>query len=402
MLARRLAQTGLVAREADGRACSPPRAGTAPGQPRRRPLALGRLRRRCRARRGRRAQRLASRNRLVELERRGRVPATMSRHAARRRRGQADSAAAAEAERAARGARHGARRTRRGPATSCRGRTRSCPPRSQEGRARRGAVRACRPPRRGRGRAPGGRERRSRAATARQTIAADLAAARAAGRASDRAAAVEARAAAEGIAREAEIRSHRLAAIATERQGVAPSAPRAPSADRRRCRTAPRVPRRSRQALADEPDTHRIAAPGAVERDRRCRGARARPRPMPLPAAKPRLAEAGRAARAASTRSPRRATSAAVPRSAVAAAKQAAELTRQIEDALRVRAGRAGRSRAAQGRARRFPTSAEIEARLDRYREERERLGGVNLRAEEEATELAASARRPGRASATT
>jgi chromosome segregation protein len=216
-------------------------------------------------------------------------------------------------------------------------------------------------------------------------IAADLAAQRARVE-EDRAIAIEARAAAEGIAREADIRSHRLAAIAVERQGwhertagaesqIATLTTRRRDAEAEQARLAPEPLRieTQRRALLSEIATAEAAR--AAASDALARGEAA-------------VAEASRTARTAlDALTEARVERGRAEERAASARSRLAELTRHIEEVMQCPPGELLETAQLKEGAP-LPDLADLEARLERYREERERLGAVNLRAEAEATEL--------------
>lgn len=198
----------------------------------------------------------------------------------------------------------------------------------------------------------------------------------------------EVRAQAAAGARESEMRSRRLAAIAREREAVRLRAQeaerRAADLDQRRLEIED-----ERVALIDAPDEH-------AERRRALQAEIAAADEARLDAAEARaagdvaLAEADRVARAAlaSLSTAREARARAEERLA-AARDRRAEIEGRIADALdclpREAAAIAEIDAAAPP-----PDVAVIEGRLDRLKAERERLGGVNLRAEAEAEEVEA------------
>ncbi len=201
-----------------------------------------------------------------------------------------------------------------------------------------------------------------------------------------RAVAIEARAAAEGVAREAKIRSQRLDAIGIERKDwnqrtagaesqIATLTTRRQDAEAEQAKLAPEPQRieTQRRALLSEIATAETARARAD--DAMATGENA-------------LNAAGRAARAALDALTEARVERGRSEERVAAAKlRLAELTRHIEDAMQC--APTDLPEAAQLKeGAPLPDLADLEARLERYREERERLGAVNLRADAEATEL--------------
>jgi chromosome segregation protein len=200
-----------------------------------------------------------------------------------------------------------------------------------------------------------------------------------------RAEAAEARAAAEGLAREAEIRSGRLAAIAVERQGWHQ---RTAGAEAQLAtlgaRQADALAEQAR--LGDEPariEARRTALLSEISDAEATRAAA----DDALASAEAALAEADRAARAAQNAlAEAREAKVRAEERAAAAKDRLTELVRHIEDSLDCTPAE-------------LPAIAEIkpdqptadvgdvEVRLERYRQERERLGAVNLRADGEASE---------------
>ncbi len=201
----------------------------------------------------------------------------------------------------------------------------------------------------------------------------------------ERAAAAEARAAVDGLAREAEIRSGRLAAIAVERQSwreraanaegqVATLGERREAAETEKQRLADEPARieEKRRALLSEvatAETNRATANDA------------------LVASEAALAEADKAARIAldALAEARERRGRAEERMA-AGKERLAELAQRIEEALDC--APEALIEIAEIKPDASPALDDVEARLDRYRQERERLGAVNLRAEAEAAEL--------------
>ena len=203
----------------------------------------------------------------------------------------------------------------------------------------------------------------------------------------DRAALAEARAAFEGLAREAELRSGRLAAIAVERQawherGANAERQIAILATRRREADAERT------ALAEEPariEAQRVALLDEIAKAEAARSAAA----DRLAVGETLLAEADKAARAAlDALAEARELRGRAEERVVAAGERLAEIATRISEALDCAPEEAA-AMAELKEGAPLPQLAETEARLERYRQERERLGAVNLRAEAEASEVA-------------
>ena len=211
------------------------------------------------------------------------------------------------------------------------------------------------------------------------------------GRASseDRAALAEARAAVESMAREAELRSGRLAAIAVERQNWHERATNAES----QIATLTRAGRRGRRPRRSGSPTSRRRSRRSARRSSPRSPSPRRPAPRPptsSPSARRRSPPPTRRRARRSTRCRRRASSAAAPRSAWSPRRsgspKSAERIREALDCAPEEAAAVAELKPDAP----LPDLDEIEARLERYRQERERLGAVNLRAEEEAREIGA------------
>jgi chromosome segregation protein len=241
-------------------------------------------------------------------------------------------------------------------------------------------------------------ESRDEAARARDSAAGALAAApdiAELGRAVDRVAAevsrdraklADARAAHQGLAREAEMRTRRLAAISTERDGWVA---RAANADRQLASLSQRQAEAQveQQTLADMPDDidrRRHALLSELAKAEEARRAAA----DTLQVAENRQAELDRAATAAiqSLSSAREARARAEER-LTAAEERRKEAEHRIRELLDVEPHLAFRHTGRDATVP-LPDPAEIERQLDRLRVERERLGAVNLRAEAEQQEL--------------
>jgi chromosome segregation protein len=202
----------------------------------------------------------------------------------------------------------------------------------------------------------------------------------------DRAALAEARAAVEGLSREAELRTRRLAAIAVERKNwherganaeaqIATLSARRAEAETEKVQLAeePAKIEAKRQALLSEiADAEKVRSDAA---DRLAEGETI-------------LAAADKAAREALDRlAESREYRGRAEERVVAAKERRDEIAARIADALDCEpeavAELAGLKPGAP-----LPDLDDTEARLERYKQERERLGAVNLRAEEEANEI--------------
>jgi chromosome segregation protein len=203
-----------------------------------------------------------------------------------------------------------------------------------------------------------------------------------------RAQAAQLRADAQALAREAELSQRRLATIATDREAwsgrstgaqsqIATLEARAAEAGNERAglENAPALFEEKRRALIDEIERAQSARREAADR---------------LAAAENAQAEADRDARAAIE-----ATAAAREEAARAeerhegAKRRLADLTHEIRDMLEVEPEAVAQLAELKPGAE-LPEISEVEARLERIRRERERLGAVNLRAEEELREVEA------------
>jgi chromosome segregation protein len=202
----------------------------------------------------------------------------------------------------------------------------------------------------------------------------------------DRDALAEVRVEAQTIAREAEAADRRLQAIAAERQAwgerkdsaaaqIATIAQRAEEArsERTELANAPEKFASQRQALIGEIETATTGRRGAADR---------------LAQAETDLAEADKAARAAlEAVGEARAEAARAEERCDGAKRRVADLEHEIRDTLDVEpAGAAELAEIKAGAA--LPQIAEVEMKLDRIRRERERLGSVNLLAEQELREV--------------
>jgi chromosome segregation protein len=204
--------------------------------------------------------------------------------------------------------------------------------------------------------------------------------------AQDRAALAEARAGHEGLRREAEIRTRRLAAIAGERQSWSA---RAENADRQIAALGERRTEAAgeRDALAEAPDeldVRRRALMSQLSQAETLRKAAA----DRLQEAETRQAAADKAATAAiQSLATAREERARAEERLTAADDRRHEVETRIQEALNTPPHLVIRMAGLDPDAP-PPDMADIERQLDRLRIERERLGAVNLRAEEEQKEL--------------
>jgi chromosome segregation protein len=201
----------------------------------------------------------------------------------------------------------------------------------------------------------------------------------------DRAGQAEARAAAETIAREADLRSGRLAGIAVERKtwhdrvtsgeahiATLTARQAASAAERERLSAEPARIADRRSAMLSEIGVAEAARSEAADR---------------LAEGEAALATADKAAREALDRlSESREKRGRAEERAVAARERLADAEMRIRDTLDCPPEQA--AAVAEIKPDSVPDLEEIELRLERYRQERERLGGVNLRADEEAREI--------------
>ncbi|MEJ1157817.1 chromosome segregation SMC family protein [Prosthecomicrobium sp. N25] len=208
----------------------------------------------------------------------------------------------------------------------------------------------------------------------------------------DRATLAEFRAAAQGLAREAEIRRRRLDAIARERSGwtsrAANAAAQVAVLERRR-----EEAEAEKEALADRPEAiaeHRQALAREIGKAEAALAEAAEA----LSAAEAVAAEADRQARQAleGLSQAREARGRAEERAAAARAR-AAEIERHAAETFEARPQELLDLAGLDPRAP-LPDLEGLERRSERLRQERERLGGVNLRAEDEARDV--EARRDG------
>ena len=206
--------------------------------------------------------------------------------------------------------------------------------------------------------------------------------------AKDRGALAEVRVEAQAIARDAELASRRLQAIAAERMAwgerkdnataqIATIGQRAEEArtERTELETAPQRFAEQRQALIGEVESAAAERRAAADK---------------LAQAETDLAEADKAARVAlEAVGEARAEAARAEERYGAATRRVADIEHEIRDQLDVEpAAMAELAEIKDGSE--LPQIADVEARLDRIKRERERLGAVNLRAEEELREVEA------------
>ncbi|HXW42941.1 MAG TPA: chromosome segregation protein SMC [Xanthobacteraceae bacterium] len=202
----------------------------------------------------------------------------------------------------------------------------------------------------------------------------------------ERSTAAELRGQAQGIAREVELANHRLQAIAAERQAwnerksnaaeqIATLGQRTDeaAAERAELTKAPEKFASQRQALIGEIESATAARREAADR---------------LAAAETALAEADKAARRAlEAVGEARAEAARGEERHDAALRRLADIEHEIRDALTVEPAAAAEVAELKPGAE-LPTIAEVEAKIERIRAERERLGSVNLLAEQELREV--------------
>jgi chromosome segregation protein len=198
----------------------------------------------------------------------------------------------------------------------------------------------------------------------------------------------EFRAQAQALAREAELAARRLAAIASEREGWSSRHAGAASqietletrteearAERTSLADAPRIFAEKRQALIGEIDAAEAARRAAADA---------------LAEAENKLAEADRDARAAlEAMAGAREEAARAEERHEGAKRRLADLAHEISEMLEVAPAEVA-NLAGIDPGKPLPEAADVEATLERLRRERERLGAVNLRAEEELREVEA------------
>jgi chromosome segregation protein len=202
----------------------------------------------------------------------------------------------------------------------------------------------------------------------------------------ERGASAEVRVEAQALTREAELANHRLQAIGGERQAwnerndsaaaqIATIGQRSDEASNERTEltNAPEKFASQRQALIGEIETATAERRAAADR---------------LAAAETELAEADKAARAAlEAVGEARAEAARADERYDSALRRLADIEHEIRDMLDVEPAAAAEVAEFKSDAA-TPQIAEVEATLDRIRRERERLGAVNLRAEQELQEV--------------
>ncbi len=211
--------------------------------------------------------------------------------------------------------------------------------------------------------------------------------------AEERGAAAEARASLQGVEREAELRARRLSAIATEAgqwqgRAAAVAAQRADIASRRAAADAEKA---ALAALPDQFLVRRRELLAEIERAEAARQAAA----DALAQAETALALADRAARETlEALSAAREKRAAAEARAEAARQRVQDVARMIAEQFEASEGElralAGADSASDARNPDAKNQAEIERRLHGLKAERERLGAVNLRADQELTEAQA------------
>ncbi len=196
----------------------------------------------------------------------------------------------------------------------------------------------------------------------------------------------EVRAEAQALAREAEISARRLAAIAGEREGWSTRHKSAATqietlqarveearSERAGLADAPRLFEEKRRALIGEIEAAEAARRGAA--DRLAQGENA-------------LADADRAARAAlEAMGVAREEAARAEERCEGAVRRRADLAHEIREMLELEPAEVVQLAGIEPD-KALPEVADVESRLERLRRERERLGAVNLRAEEELAEV--------------
>ncbi len=333
------------------------------------------------------AQRLASRNRLAELESEA-VPAREAVEATRTMLGQseADLSAATEAERQGRDSARSARTTldaaRNGLAQAEREESRIAAKRSGLDEALAQLTASLTETQTAEAEARAGL-----AAAADPQVLVEALASQRQRVDEDRTVLAEARAAVESLAREADMRSGRLAAIAVERQTWNERAANAQNQistlTERRGETES-----ERQALAAEPARIEEKRKALLSEASAAQTARADAADA-LASGEAVLAEADKVARVTlDALSEAREQRGRAEERVVAARERVGEVAERISEALNCTPDEVFAETGLKPDAP-LPELANIEARLERYRNERERLGAVNLRAEAEAAELA-------------
>ena len=203
----------------------------------------------------------------------------------------------------------------------------------------------------------------------------------------DRAVLAEARAAVESLSREAELRSGRLGTIAVERQNWNERAANAQNQiailSERRGETET-----EKQALAAEPARIEEKRKALLSEAASAETARAQTADA-LASGEAVMSEADKVARVAlDALAEAREQRGRAEERVVAARERVTEVAERITEALNCTPAEIFAETGLKEGAP-LPELADTEARLERYRNERERLGAVNLRAEAEATELA-------------
>ena len=204
--------------------------------------------------------------------------------------------------------------------------------------------------------------------------------------AGDRAVLAEARAALQGLAREAEMRSNRLAAIAVERKNWNQRA--ANASVQIKTLSERREESQAEQArLADAPDEIEAKRRSLLTEISKAEEAQKAATDL-LTKGESVLAEADKGARLALEQlAEAREQRGRAEERVVAAQERLTEVTERIDEALDCRPDETLAIAELKPNAP-LPDLGQVEARLDRYRQERERLGGVNLRADVEAQEV--------------
>ncbi|MBI3436160.1 MAG: chromosome segregation protein SMC [Proteobacteria bacterium] len=205
---------------------------------------------------------------------------------------------------------------------------------------------------------------------------------------SERASLAESRAQAQGLAREVEMAARRLTGIADESRGWSDRHDGA-AAQIATLTTRVDAAASERAALNDAPQAFANQRAALIEEIDAAEGAR-RMAADALASAETALADADRAARAAlEAQSSAREDAARAEERCAGARRRLDDIAREIRDMLEIEPGELAVVAAlAPGAV--APSVTEVEATLDKLRRERERLGAVNLRAEEELREVEA------------
>jgi chromosome segregation protein len=204
----------------------------------------------------------------------------------------------------------------------------------------------------------------------------------------ERAACAEIRGEAQAVAREAQLAEHRLAAIADESQAWRERRDNAAAqtttlgqrtdeatSERAELVTAPEKFAIQRQALIGEIETATAARRAAADR---------------LAAAETELGEADKLARAAlEAVGEARAVAARTEERHEGARRRLADIEHEIREILQIEPATAAEVAELKGEAP-LPSIAEVEAKIERIKQERERLGSVNLLAEQELRDVEA------------